>query len=91
MEATDGYLRPARSLSSGVLPSRQMLGGELSISEGVAPGYYLVVPSRHQSACGVLPSTLKGLQAHSPGQSEATPWGMDYIILYECALKGQRA
>ena len=23
------------------------------ISEGVAPGYYLVVPSRHQSACGV--------------------------------------
>ena len=22
------------------------------ISEGVAPGYYLVVPSRHQSACG---------------------------------------
>ena len=22
-------------------------------SEGVAPGYYLVVPSRHQSACGV--------------------------------------
>ena len=27
-----------RSLSSGVLPSRQRLGG-LSISEGVAPGY----------------------------------------------------
>ena len=25
----------------------------LSISEGVAPGYYLVVPSRHRSACGV--------------------------------------
>ena len=27
------------SLSSGVLPSRQGLGGGLSISEGVAPGY----------------------------------------------------
>ena len=26
-------------LSSGVLPSRQGLGGGLSISEGVAPGY----------------------------------------------------
>ena len=38
-EATDDYLRPARSLSSGVLPSRQRLGGGLSISEGVAPGY----------------------------------------------------
>ena len=22
-------------------------------TEGVAPGYYLVVPSRHQSACGI--------------------------------------
>ena len=27
------------SLSSGVLPSRQRLRGELSLSEGVAPGY----------------------------------------------------
>ena len=26
-------------LSCGVLPSRQILGGRLSISEGVAPGY----------------------------------------------------
>ena len=28
-----------RSLSCGVLPSRQRLRGELSLSEGVAPGY----------------------------------------------------
>ena len=33
------------------LPGR---GSRWVISEGVAPGYYLVVPSRHQSACGVL-------------------------------------
>ena len=37
--------------SCGVLPSRQRLLFEL-YTEGVAPGYYLVVPSRHQSACG---------------------------------------
>ena len=40
------------NLSCGVLPSRQRLLFEL-YTEGVAPGYYLVVPSRHQSACGV--------------------------------------
>ena len=48
------YLRIIfRYVYVAVLPSRQRLViGH--ISEGVAPGYYLVVPSRHRSACGVL-------------------------------------
>ena len=36
--------------SSGVLPSRQHLWYAI-YTEGVAPGYDLVVPSRHRSAC----------------------------------------
>ena len=47
---------------------------------GRCPRLLRVVPSRHRSACGVLPSTLKELQTHSPGQSEATPWVTEYII-----------
>ena len=37
-EATDDYHRPARSLSYGVLPSRQHLWYAI-YTEGVAPGY----------------------------------------------------
>ena len=37
-EATDDYLRPARSLSYGVLPSRQRIPKEFQ-AEGAAPGY----------------------------------------------------
>ena len=55
---TTGLIRSIRlirgrkeSLSSGVLPSRQHLWYAI-YTEGVAPGYYLVVPSRHRSACG---------------------------------------
>ena len=62
---------------------RTALQAEVShcaLSEGVALGYYLVVPSRHRSAYGVLPSTLKGLLAHSPGQSEATPWVTSHMF-----------
>ena len=41
-------------------PPGSICGG-LSISEGVAPGYYLVVPSRHRSACGVQSVVKKKL------------------------------
>ena len=41
-------------------PPSSICGG-LSISEGVAPGYYLVVPSRHRSACGVQSVVKKKL------------------------------
>ena len=40
-------------LSCGVLPSRQHLWYAI-YTEGVAPGYYLVVPSRHRSASRML-------------------------------------
>ena len=50
-EATDDYLRPARSLSSGVLPSRQRFSGRVLI-RGRCHRLLRVVPSRHRSACG---------------------------------------
>ena len=59
-------------------PGRVLVVGYLY--RGRCPRLLKVVPSRHRSAYGVLPSTPKGLQAHSPGQSEATPWVMGYII-----------
>ena len=42
-----------RSLSSGVLPSRQRFGGRALI-RGRCPRLLKVVPSRHRSVCGVL-------------------------------------
>ena len=42
----------------------------------VTHGSALQAPERQR----ILPSTLKELQAHSPGESEATPWVTGYTI-----------
>ena len=61
-EATDSYLRTARSPSSGVLPSRQRFS--LSYIRGRCPRLLMVVPSRHRSACGVLVIWISILTGH---------------------------
>ena len=61
-EATDDYLRTARSSSSGVLPSRQRFS--LSYIRGRCPRLLRVVPSRHQSACGRLVIWISILTGH---------------------------
>ena len=64
-----------RSLSSGVLPSRQRLGGG-SYIRGRCPWLLMVVPSRHQSACGFYFIT------------DFTDWTdfTDFTVRGDCAL-----
>ena len=44
-------------------------------TEGVAPGYYLVVPSRHRSACGVLVIWIPIPTGHAATHSALLPGG----------------
>ena len=63
-----------KSLSSGVLPSRQHLWYAI-YTEGVAPGYYLVVPSRHRSADGVLSVIEKNPEDRGGADTQVAPVG----------------
>ena len=62
----------APPLSSGVLPSRQRYGGRALI-RGRCPRLLMVVPSRHQSACGFYFIT------------DFTDW-TDFTVRGDCAL-----
>ena len=52
------------------------LGSDPRALPSVTHGSALQAPERLR----ILPSTLKELQAHSPGESEATPWVTGYTI-----------